>query len=109
MGRDEMTYTEKVLNNFLQNVASFGEVKNEKPEIGYIQYVKWHVDKWDIDMLKDIAKPTCYGNNNDGVYIMTFVFNDILGYSKIKVVFQYGIYKSSRVDNATIVDLFHAE
>lgn len=72
----------------------------------FLQYVKKECNQFDIYDLLSEYKAKKYGNDKEGTYIVTFRIENVLNYKKVLITFQYGIYKSNRHLNCTVVNLF---
>lgn len=80
------------------------ELRKEYPD--FIQYVKSGYNSFDLMELSCLTKPKSFANEKEGYYKKMFEFKDVLGYKLVRIIFEYGIYKSNRDLNCTILELF---
>ena len=94
------------MDNLKHFLSRFSDANITHDEPYFLQYVKKECNQFDIYDLARDYEFTKRGNDNEGVYLTTFRINNALNYKKVIITFQRGIYKSNRILNCTIVNLF---
>lgn len=94
------------LEHFLNSFTNAEITKND-PHL--LQYVKDGCSQSDINGLLCQYKAVRCGNDKEGIYVTVFTIENCLGYKKIIITFQEGVYKANRHLNCTIVNLVKYE
>lgn len=86
-------------------INKFDKSELRKESANFSQYVKSGYNSFDLTEMYGLTVPKCFANEKEGHYIKIFEFKNTLGYKLVKVIFEYGIYKSNRDLNCTILEL----